>query len=249
MSWLFSRALVAEFLAENCLDGELYALSKSTPMPLGFLSPDRMMDFSRLSRFGMTFAPLTEDLGADVLMWFLVAFRAKTSASQGTRSASRAIGADCGERWPASFVKFDHASSSWKTSQRCFLEEWASYSEIWPRWGLMHAGECWELPTLAATKPEKGYGLWPTLKASDGEQRATNLAYFERRWNIAPDLQVIVALRTPPTEKGFYGRLNPDWCEWLTGWPIKWTESTPLETGKILEWLQQHGGFSAEKAA
>ena len=27
-------------------------------------------------------------------------------------------------------------------------------------------------------------------------------------------------------------RLNPDWVEWLMGWPIGWTDLKPLETGK-----------------
>ena len=44
------------------------------------VAKDRMTDFSRLSRFGMTFGPLTDDLGADVLTWFLAGFPAKTSA-------------------------------------------------------------------------------------------------------------------------------------------------------------------------
>ena len=28
------------------------------------------------------------------------------------------------------------------------------------------------------------------------------------------------------------GKLNPDWVEWLMGWPIGWTELKPLETVK-----------------
>ena len=82
MSWLYSRALVEGFLAANCSDGEPCAPLSGSPMPLAYLPPDRMTDFSRLSQFGVTFAPLTEDRGADVLMWFLVGFRAKTSAAQ-----------------------------------------------------------------------------------------------------------------------------------------------------------------------
>lgn len=29
------------------------------------------------------------------------------------------------------------------------------------------------------------------------------------------------------------GQLNPDWVEWLMGWPIGWTRITPL---KELDW-------------
>lgn len=37
------------------------------------------------------------------------------------------------------------------------------------------------------------------------------------------------------------GRLNPEWVEWLMGWPIGWTALQPLETDKFREWQQQHG--------
>jgi hypothetical protein len=39
------------------------------------------------------------------------------------------------------------------------------------------------------------------------------------------------------------GSLNPDWVEWLMGWPIGWTDLKPLETDKFRQWWQQHGGF------
>jgi hypothetical protein len=38
-----------------------------------------MMDFSRLSRFGMMFKPLTENHGEELLMSYLAAFPVKTS--------------------------------------------------------------------------------------------------------------------------------------------------------------------------
>ena len=82
MSWLYSRALVEGFLAASCSDGEPFAPLNGSPMPLAYLPPDRMTDFSRLSQFGATFAPLTEDRGADVLTWFLAGSLARTSAAQ-----------------------------------------------------------------------------------------------------------------------------------------------------------------------
>jgi hypothetical protein len=40
------------------------------------------------------------------------------------------------------------------------------------------------------------------------------------------------------------GQLNPEWVEWLMGWPIGWTELKPLEMDKFREWQQQHSPFS-----
>ena len=39
------------------------------------------------------------------------------------------------------------------------------------------------------------------------------------------------------------GTLNPTWVEWLMGWPIGWTDLEPLETDRLAEWLQSHGGY------
>jgi hypothetical protein len=83
MSFVYSRALVEEFSEDTCSDGEPSAPSSENPTPQAYLSPDRMTAFCRLSRFGMTFAPLTDGLGAELLMWFLEASRARTSAQQG----------------------------------------------------------------------------------------------------------------------------------------------------------------------
>jgi len=37
------------------------------------------------------------------------------------------------------------------------------------------------------------------------------------------------------------GQLNPDWVEWLMGWPIGWTDSNASGTGKFRRWLNSHG--------
>jgi hypothetical protein len=38
------------------------------------------------------------------------------------------------------------------------------------------------------------------------------------------------------------GRPNPNWIEWLMGWPMMWTALEPLAMDRFREWLQQHGG-------
>jgi len=39
------------------------------------------------------------------------------------------------------------------------------------------------------------------------------------------------------------GPLNPDWVEWLMGWPIGWTDLKPLEMDKS-HFVQQPPGDS-----
>lgn len=167
MSWLFSRALVEEYSAAHCSGGALSAPSSWSPTPQAFLPPDRMTAFSRPSRFGMTFAALTEPLGAELLMWFQAASRARTSAWPEKEPVSAASDPACGLTWRASLARFDPASRSWKTAQLCLLGDSELSSVIWPRSGMTAAGQCWELPTLARTTAANDSGLLPTPLASN----------------------------------------------------------------------------------
>ena len=78
MSWLFSQALVEEYLEDISLDGEQSVQSSGSLTPQAYCAPDKMTAFSRLSRFGMTFKPLTDILGEELSMSSVVAFHVRT---------------------------------------------------------------------------------------------------------------------------------------------------------------------------
>ena len=182
MSWLFSRALVEEYLADTCSDGAPFAPSSGNPTPQAYLPPDRMTAFSRPSRFGMTFSPLTADRGEALLTWFLAASRARTSAWPEKARASTALDQECGRTWRASWAKFDPVSSSWKTAQPCLLGDSDESSVTWPRSGMTAGGQCWELPTLGHPTSETGSGLWrtPTVGMLNAD-RAKDPEYTARK--------------------------------------------------------------------
>ena len=161
MSWLFSQALVEEFSQANSLDGEQFVPLSGSSTQQAYCAPDKMTDFSRLSRFGMMYKPLTDNLGAAVLTWYLGDSPAKTSAPQEKGLASTESEAGCGEKWHASFTKYDPGMRLWKTHQCSLLGDLELYSETWPQWGLMRGGECWEQQTLEQTIRGTGYGLSP----------------------------------------------------------------------------------------
>jgi hypothetical protein len=48
---------------------------------------------------------------------------------------------------------------------------------------------------------------------------------------------------TPPLAVHAGGTLNPEWVEWLMGWPIGWTDLKPLEMDRYRQWLQQHSKY------
>ena len=220
MSWLFSQALVAEYSEAICSDGDPYAPSSSTPTPRAYLSPDRMTDFSRLSRFGMTFAPLTDDRGAELLTWYLAGFPARTSVPQEKAQESTANDPASGWRWRESSVKYDPNSRLWRTRQCSLLEDSEWFSETWPRWGLMRDGECWELPMSARLTSESGYGSWPTptacmskgtspasLTRKDGQSRANDRldhAVLARMW---PTPRATDGSNGGPNQRGSKGDL------------------------------------------
>jgi len=170
MSWHFSRALVEESLAANSLDGKPCASSNMIPMHGIFWSPGKTTDVLKPARSGMTYAPSTGSLGEDVLTWCLAASPAKTYPPQEKAQESAANDLASGWKWHESSVKFDLASRSWKTRQSSLLGDLEPASETWPRWGMMRDGESWEQtpPVLLTSGNESG--LWPTIRAADGER-------------------------------------------------------------------------------
>jgi len=167
MSWLFSQALVVEYLGENCLDGEPSAPLNGNLTQQAYLSQDKMTVFSRLSRFGMTFKPLTESRGEELLTLYLEGFPAKTSAPQEKAQESTENEAECGKKWQGLLAKFDHDSHLWRTVQCSLLEDLNASLQTLPQWGTTVGGGLYLLPTLVQTIKEKESGLWLTPSTVD----------------------------------------------------------------------------------
>ena len=220
MSWLFSRALVEEFSEATCSDGARSALSSGSPTPQAFLPSDKMTDFSRPSRFGMTFSPLTDDLGADVLTWFLAGFLAKTSASQEKAPESAANDPGCGPTWRGSLARFDPSTSSWRTAQPSLLGDSDECSVTWPRSGMTADGQCWELPKLGRSTSATDSGLWPTPTCPNGgrsvahvtDWRSERTAYTSSGKKVQVDLAQ--AVKRWPTPTAVTNSGGAAMCKW-----------------------------------
>ena len=173
MSWLFSQALVEEYSEDICSDGEQSVQSSGSPTQLAYCALDKMTKFSRLSRFGMTFKPLTENRGEELLTLYLEDFRARTSVPQEKAQESPEKEVGCGEKWHALLGKYDRNTRSWKTAQCSLFEDLELSLETWPRWGLMRNGECWERTPLEHLTKETVFGFYvPTPTSSDGTSGA-----------------------------------------------------------------------------
>lgn len=242
MSWSYSPALVEAFWQARCLGTEPSALLKTTPMPDQFYWPDKPTEHSRISRFGTTCEPLTADLGAELLTWYLAGFPAKISPSPAEATDSTASALDSGWKWPASFAKWDQASCEWKTRQCSLIEGSTAYSQTWPAWGLMLDGECSELTPLVppSTAPEFGYWQTPTTRDAKGQSGKGNRIRRGKggRLHVANLCDQIVDCGRPDLVRSVQFRYS------LMGWPTGWTGLKPLETDKFPLWLQQHGVYS-----
>ena len=260
MSWLFSQALVEEYLGDICLDGEQSVQLNGKPIQQAYCAPDKMTNFLKVSQSGMMFKPLTETLGEELLMSYLEDFHARTLAQQEKAQELTENGQECGKKWQGSFAKYDQNLSMWKTAQCLLAGDWEKFSEIWPTWGSMRNGECWQRQTLGLNTIEKESGLLPDgvrffhtpTTGADGGSNSRK-ALKKRKEAIWP---------TPTTPSGggnaggsgahknaikngtyIPSSINPNLYEWLMGWPQGWTDLKPLETDKFHKWLELHGNY------
>ena len=275
MSWLFSRALVAEYSAGTCSDGEPSAPSSVTPTPQAYWSPGKTTDTCPRFRYGMTFARLTADRGADVLTSFQEAFPARTFRRPAKEKESTASAPGCGESSRESFAKYDRDSCLWKTRQCLLAGDLEEFSETWPRWGSTWNGESYRRRSpfgLTALRPfitngtASGLSLkapTPTVCGLHNRKGASptsgdGLSTFVKRlaikvatptacdWKSGKASQATMERNSRPLREQVGGSLNPPWVEWLMGWPIGWTDCAPLATDKFRQWWRLHGGFSID---
>lgn len=205
MSFIFSRALVAEFSPASFSGTGASAPSNTNPTPRPCLWHDRTMEPSRLSRFGMTCERLMDDRGEALLMSFVEASRARTSAQRETETASTASVPGSGAKWPASSVRYDPASYSWKTAH-CLWEEVLPWSSVTlPTWGMTRSGSVYRHPTAERPISGIGAGLWQTIVADDSADRAKG------KWNSRGEPKLSAQVLHPeywptPTVCGNYNR-------------------------------------------
>lgn len=254
-----------------------------------------------------------------------VAFRVRIFRAQERARAYAEREADFGRNTHVSFAKFDPVSYSWKIPRFLFQGDLATYSQKWPRWGMMVRGACFRLPPWvqdtgvnafgglsgAGIEAEEESTLWPTVtvhgngnrseyggKSGDGLDTAVKrasaqsvtwptptahaakpvcnenprdglnyaiergktkshiyptvgtktmggcsgsfakLKKLEEAGNLTPEERRAMSSHLTggkDTDTANCGLLNPDWIEWLMGWPFGWTDIAI--TSGVFYWL------------
>jgi len=234
MSWHYLRELEGESLEDICSGGEPLQPLKSKITHAEFYCNGKLMDSYLDSLSGMTSKPLMENLGQEKSMLSQEDSHAKTSQPQEKAMDLMGKGQECGQKWLASFVKFDQDLSSWKTHQCSLLGGLDEFLETWPQWGLMQDGECWELTLQDLTISETESGLLPTVLATDwkGGTTASRPDNGKLRLDQWRDYVKLKHGMTYP---------HPTHSELRMGWPQDWTDLKPLAMDRFLLWQQQHG--------
>lgn len=255
MSWHFLQEQEEAFWEGSSLDGAPSALLRLIPMPGKSFSRDNETEFLNLSPSGTTSEPSTDGLGAATSTLFRGDSPVKTYRSQERVQVSTESEAAYGGKWRELSVRFDLVLSSWKTHRTLFDEVLPESSVTLPRWGMMRGGVLLERTTLALHIGEIGSGSLggrcptPTVYGNHNRKGLSK--------NSGDGLSTWV--KKFPTPRAFMhkdshhdrgkknlgevigGPLNPQWVEWLMGWPVGWTDLKPLATDKFQVWLRSHG--------
>lgn len=170
---------------------------------------------------------------------------AKTSVGQVRAQASTEPEADCFTNSCASFARWDHESLCWKTWQRSLIEEWATFSDRWPRAGWMQSGSAFQRHPLALTTTETGLSCAPTARAQYHGCSQNRVNDGEDNGNLEDWLAV--RLHRNGRVRGL--KVNLTWLRWWMGFPIGWA-GTDLDVDLETQFIPQlPNGSDAESSS
>ncbi len=223
MSWLFSRALAEEFSEGTSLAGEQFAQLNVMPTPHKFSRNGKMMEFSDLSRFGLTCAALTEIHGEELLISFLEDFHARHLAKHQEEGLLQKV---CGQKCAESLVKLSQDLFLQKTSLKTQSPSLQPTSLQWVTkpGQLIFPRKTWVQTTYGK---DFGYLHTPTTKANYS-------AKSMQKWESARNFTIAFGIPTPQNQS------------WLMGFPLGWIGTEPLETHKFQSWQRQHSACCME---
>jgi hypothetical protein len=156
---------------------------------------------------------------------------ARTLALPAAELAWQESEADYFSRSSGSLAKYDPDSSSWRTYQRLLFEEQNESLESFAAYGMTVDGVFYPLQMWERTTDGRDGGFWPTPDCSDRRSdkcRQQGLSNVVRKLYPTPTLADSKNVGSNGSHqdnlhKHFNGQLNPQFVEWLMGYPCEWT--------------------------
>ncbi len=235
MNLLCSQEPGEEYLGDTYLDGEPSAPLSGNSTQQAYCAPDKMTKFSRLSRFGMMYKPLTETRGEELLTLYLADFHARTLAQPEKAQELKETNPQCGNTWQGSLARLDPNTSLWRTAQCSLLEDLELSLQTFPRWGSMQNGALYQLPILVQTISEKEFGLepnnetffhTPNTTGMDGGSNSRKALKKRLEWPTPRSCSAMAATITP--KSAWNEKRNPN-LETIVGqkmWPTPKTQDS-----------------------
>lgn len=125
---------------------------------------------------------------------------------------------------------------------RCLFAEDLPWSSVTlPRWGMMRDGVLWERTILPLRTNATASGYWRSPTSRDWKNARHPKECNKNGGYRQTGLNDQLCNKNGSTVAERNGQVTPEFCEWLMGFPIGWTESAPLEMPKFHKWLRSHG--------
>jgi len=124
---------------------------------------------------------------------------------------------------------YDPDTHCWKTSQVTLVSDLEQSLQTWPRAGMTRNGTAYQLPPSAHRTYATDFGLslhgqelWPT-------PTAMTWAATGQRAKLTRKVQagILSEEEKRSLQAGNRGKTNPQFLEWLMGFPIGWTDAEP----------------------
>lgn len=218
MSFLYSRALVEDYSQAISSESIQYALLSEMNTVSMYWCKGKTIELSNLSRYGMTYALLTEDRGKELWTWFLEDSPAKRSLVQ--QEVETLQQKTYGTKCVGLYEKYALQLSLQKMYPK---EPYSKRKTIFYKTGITQGTSNFQRKTVVQIMNGIDFGYLHT---------PTTIANF-----AAPSMQKHSCCRNFVTA---FGKPSPTNFEYLMGWPSGWTDLKPLEMDKFLLWQQKH---------
>lgn len=232
---------VEESSPTSCSDTRPSGRLKSNRMPGKFYSTDRLTEAYLRSLFGTTCGRSGQTTHkrkttlpgcgkSKATFVSPVVSRVRTYRRRAGEPGLQERGQDCGKSTPALLARYNPATFLWKTAQSSSDEDLTLSSMTLPRWGMLWFGGLYQLKPLALHTSGivfghtgKGKNIYPTPcvggpGGTGSIRKIKNLPHLTEE-----EVRSMIA--------GNGGIKNPDWVEWVMGFPIGWTRLLPVNCG------------------